>query len=104
MTYPRMNKADYPLLPEVITNEEEFDLVCEFITKLDLDIKRLEAFKPFPLASAEEKEKAIYNNNYILKVTNNRYDQLVQMVTDYLNQNPQFNYERTLKKMKEVLK
>lgn len=104
MTYPRMDKTDYPSLPEVITNEEEFETVCEFITKLDLDIKKLESFKPFPLASEEEKEDQVIKNKRILELTNIRYDQLVQMVTDYLNKNPQFRYERTLQKMKEALK
>ncbi|MCM3632891.1 hypothetical protein [Paenibacillus camelliae] len=104
MTYPRMNKADYPPLPEVITNEQEFEDVSEFVAKLDLDIKKLEAFKPFPLASDEEKADEIIKNKRILDLTNIRYEQLVLMLTDYMNKNPEFRYERTLKKMKEVLK
>lgn len=104
MAYPRMNKADYPPLPEAITSEQDFDLICEFVTKLDLDIKKLEAFKPFPLASDEEKADEIIKNKRILDLTNNRYEQLVHMINDYLQRNPAFRYERTLLRMKEVLK
>lgn len=104
MDYPRMDKSEYPPLPEVITTEEEFETVCEFITKLELDIEKMESFKPNPFADDEKKEAEIIKNKRILDLTNNRYDQLVQMVTDYLNQNPQFRYERTLQKMREVLK
>jgi hypothetical protein len=111
MTYPRMDKNDYPALPTVITNEDEFETVCEFITKLDIEIKQMEdelaKFKRYPLADeAKKAEEQLWlgKQKRILDLTNNRYDQLVQMLTDYLNKNPEFRYELTLAKMKEVLK
>lgn len=93
MTYPRMNKSDYPPMPEVINTEAEYDLVLEYIVYLAIQIENLQNKKVYPLATDEEKEDERIKNLRIIGLTMNKYDQLCLLIDDYKRRNPHFAHQ-----------
>lgn len=96
MTYPRMNKADYPPLPEVINTEAEYNLVLEYIVFAATQIEQLQHKCKNPLLNAEQREK----QENTVKAAMIRYDQLCLILDDYKQRHPHFNYEQAIKHLR----
>lgn len=93
MSYPRMNKVDYPPLPKVINTEDEYNLVLEYIVFAAIQIEQLQHKCKNPLLSSEQREK----QENTVKAAMTKYDQLCLMIDDYKQRHPHFNYEQTVK-------
>lgn len=104
MAYPRMEKSEYPPLPKVINTEEEYDLVLEYLVFAAMKIEEVQEKEYDPLLDDDELIEEKAKDAQWIAIAMNRYDQLCLMIDDYKQRHPHFNYEQTIKKMKEVLK
>lgn len=102
MTYPRMNKADYPPMPTVINTEAEYALVLEYNVYLATQIENLQNKKVYPLGSEKEKEDERIKNNRIIELSMNKYDQLCLLIDDYKRRHPHFAHARTIEQLRGV--
>ena len=79
MTYPRMNKEDYPPIPDVIANEAELALVTEYVVFSAMKIEELQEKVKSPFAPVIEKRKA----ERLIPTALQKYDRLCEMIDDY---------------------
>lgn len=100
MTYPRMNKEDYPKLPTMITIEDEYRLVLEYLVMAGIKLDELRHKVTNPILS-EEKKKMLQDT---VVLAENKYDQLCLLIDDYKRRHPHFAHARTVEQLRGVLK
>lgn len=79
MMYPRMNKEDYPPIPDVITNEAELALVTEYLVFSAMKIEEMQDKVKNPLMPILEKRKL----ERIIPAALQKYVRLSQSIDDY---------------------
>lgn len=102
MTYPRMEKSEYPPLPKVINSEGEYNLVLEYIVFAAVKIEELQEKEYDPLADEDDvellHEKREDEQRLLLMM--NRYNQLCLMIDDYKQRNKEFSLQETMKHLR----
>lgn len=89
MTYPRMNKDDYPPIPDVIVTEEDYKLVLEYIVFSAVKIEELQKKTTNPIISEEKRNEL----EKLIKLAFIKYDRMCLTLDDYKRRNPHFAHQ-----------
>lgn len=94
MIYPRMNKDEYPTIPDVIQSEEDYKLLLEYVVFSAIKIEELQKKAKNPFMKDDEKQR----HQRLIELSLTKYDRMCALIDDYKEKERE-EFERRLKRL-----